>query len=133
MTISYPLCVFIESRGQGKLPAGHPFCHFVKETIQVVMLSHPILHHMARNTLENPDEAAEKQRVKEIIEYLKNTCPTVSGSDSPAIDSTFVDVRAYMGCGKDPKSRKIARKHIYIQKRLIDEWMKVSADTPIFL
>lgn len=128
MTISYPLCVFIESREQGKLPVGHPFCHIVKETVQNVMLFHPILRHMARNTLENPDEAAEKQRVQEIIEYLSNTCPTVSGSDSPAMDSTFVDVRAYTSCGKDPKGRKIARKHIYIQKRLLDEWMKESVD-----
>jgi hypothetical protein len=88
---------------------------------------------MVRNTLENPEEAAEKQRAEEIIQYLKNTCPTVSGSDSPVLDRAFVDVRAYMGCAKDPKSRKIARKHIYIQKRLIDEWMKASTDTPIFL
>ncbi|KAG1857700.1 hypothetical protein DFJ58DRAFT_913424 [Suillus subalutaceus] len=133
MTMPYPLCVFIESREQGKLSAGHPFCHIVRETVQNVVLSHPILHHMARNTLENPDEAAEKQRVEEIIEYLKNTCPTISGSDSPATNSTFVDVRAYTGCGKDMKSRKIARKYIYIQKRLIDEWMKVSANKRIFL
>ncbi|KAG1873786.1 hypothetical protein F4604DRAFT_755330 [Suillus subluteus] len=133
MTISYPLCVFIESREQGNLPAGHPFCHIVKETVQNVVLSHPILHHMARNTLENPGEAAENERAEEIVEYLKNTCPTVSGSDSPAMDSTFVDVRAYTGCGKDPKSKNITRKHIYIQKRLVDEWIKASADTPIFL
>lgn len=25
----------------------------------------------------------------------------------------FVDVRAYTGCTKDPKSRRIARKHLY--------------------
>ncbi|KAG2343857.1 hypothetical protein BDR05DRAFT_962485 [Suillus weaverae] len=125
--------MYLHREAQGKLPAGHPFCHIVKETIQNVVLSHPILRHMARNTLENPDEAAEKQRAQEIIKYLENSCPAVSGSDSPALDSTFVDVRAYTGCGKDPKSRKIARKHIYIQKCLVDEWMEASADTPIFL
>ncbi|KAG2078616.1 hypothetical protein BDR04DRAFT_1138200 [Suillus decipiens] len=136
MTISYPPCVFMESREQEKLSAGHPFCHIVKETIQNIILSNPILHHMARNTLENPNKAAEEQRVQEIIQHMTNTCPTVSGSDSPAIDSTFVDVRAYTGCStKDPKGRKIARKHIYIQKRLVGEWMKASADpgAPIFL
>ncbi|KAG2061598.1 hypothetical protein BDR06DRAFT_947079, partial [Suillus hirtellus] len=60
----------------------------------------------------------------EITQYLQTTCPTVSGSDSPAMISTFVDVRAYSACqgGKDPKSRKLARKHIYIQKRLVDDW-----------
>jgi hypothetical protein len=36
------------------------------------------------------------------------------------------------GCTKDPKSRRITQKYIYIQKRLIDEWMKASADTLIF-
>jgi hypothetical protein len=85
---------------------------------------------MARSTLDTLDEVVEKQRVQEIIQYMQNTCPTFSGSDSPALDSTFVDVRAYSGChgGKDPKSRKIARKHIYIQKCLVDEWVKASAE-----
>ncbi|KAG2342613.1 hypothetical protein BDR05DRAFT_334525 [Suillus weaverae] len=130
MIFSYPLCVFIESREQGRLSLDHPFYRLVEETIQNVVLCPVVLHHMARSTLETLDEVTEKQRVQEIIQYMRNTCPTFSGSDSPAIDSTFVDVRAYSGChgGKDPKSRKIARKHIYIQKRLVDDWVKASTE-----
>lgn len=130
MTISYPLCVFIESREQGRLSHDHPFYRLVEETIQNVIHCPVVLHHMARSTLDTLDEVVEKQRVQEIIQYMQNTCPTFSGSDSPALDSTFVDVRAYSGChgGKDPKSRKIARKHIYIQKCLVDEWVKASAE-----
>ncbi|KAG2061600.1 hypothetical protein BDR06DRAFT_947082 [Suillus hirtellus] len=86
---------------------------------------------MARNTLENPDEVAVKQRAQEIIQYLQNTCPTFYGSDSPVMHSTFVDVRAYSGChgGKGPKD---TRKHVYVQKRLVDNWMKGSAGTRPF-
>ncbi|KAG2116586.1 uncharacterized protein F5147DRAFT_673586 [Suillus discolor] len=113
MTVSYPLCVFLESRDRGKLPAGHPFCHLVRETVHSAILDLPILHHMARNTLENPDEVAVKQRAQEIIQHLQNTPPTFSGSDSPVMHSTFIDVR--------PKD---TRKHIYVQKRLVDNWMK---------
>ncbi|OJA11782.1 hypothetical protein AZE42_07384 [Rhizopogon vesiculosus] len=76
------------------------------------------------NTLQNSDGGAEEQRIQEIINYLQNNCPTFSGSDSPAMDSTFVDMRAYSGCGKDRQSRKTARKHVYIQKCLVDAWMK---------
>ncbi|KAG1789419.1 uncharacterized protein HD556DRAFT_1311382 [Suillus plorans] len=125
MTVSYPLCVFLESRDQGKLPAGHPFCHLVRETVHNATLDLSILHHMARNTLENPDEVAVKQRAQEIIHHLQNTPPTFSGSDSPAMHSTFIDVRAYSGChgGKGPKD---TRKHIYVQKRLVNNWMKES-------
>ncbi|KAG2081186.1 hypothetical protein BD769DRAFT_1551800 [Suillus cothurnatus] len=86
---------------------------------------------MAKSTLKNPDrQVVKEQRVQEIIQYIRNTCPTVSGSDSPVVNSIFVDVRAYSGChsGKDPKSRKIARKHIYIQKRLVDDWVKASTE-----
>ncbi|KAG2365724.1 hypothetical protein BDR07DRAFT_1397991 [Suillus spraguei] len=44
------------------------------------------------------------------------------------MNSTFVDVRAYPTCqgGKDPKSRKLARKHVYIQEHLVDDWVKAS-------
>jgi len=123
MTVSYPLCVFLESRHQRKLPAGHPFCHLVRETVHSAILDLPILHHMAKNTLENPDEVAVKQRAQEITQHLQNTPPTFSGSDSPMMHSAFIDVRAYSGChsGKGPKD---TRKHIYVQKRLVDNWMK---------
>ncbi|KAG2077963.1 hypothetical protein BDR04DRAFT_1064935 [Suillus decipiens] len=130
MTITYMPCVFLESRHQGKLPADHPFYHLVMETIQNSILYLPILHHMARNTLANPDEIAVKQRAEDIIQYLQNTCPAVSGSDSPAMHSTFVDVRAYSGCHSS-KGPKDTRKHIYIQKRLIDNWMKESASATL--
>ncbi|KAG1857699.1 hypothetical protein DFJ58DRAFT_745000 [Suillus subalutaceus] len=130
MTISYPICVFIESREQGRISHDYPFYRLVEETIQNVIHCPVVLRHMARSTLKNPDKVAEKRRVQEIIQYIQNTCPTVSGSDSPAIYSKFVEVRAYSGChsGKDPKSRKIARKHIYLQKRLVDDWVKASTE-----
>ncbi|KAG2365756.1 hypothetical protein BDR07DRAFT_1458961 [Suillus spraguei] len=82
-----------KSRYQGKLPADHPFYHLVRDTIQNAIRYLPILQHMARNTLENPDEIAVRQRAEDIIQYLQNTCPTVSGSDSPAMRSTFVDMK----------------------------------------
>lgn len=52
--------------------------------------------------------------------------PSCITCDSPAMDSTFIDVRAYTACqgGKDPRSRRLAQKHIYIQKRLVDDWVK---------
>jgi hypothetical protein len=75
------------------------------------------------NVTLNSDEVAEDQRVQEVIQYLQNSSPTFSGSESPAMDSTFVDMRAYSGCGNDRTSRKIARKHVFIQKRLVDAWM----------
>jgi hypothetical protein len=82
---------------------------------------------MAKNTLQNePSRDEEEQRVQEIVQYLQMNHPTVSGSDSPAVDSStlpLVETRAYSNCGKDRKSRKLARKHIYIQKSLIDAWM----------
>ncbi|KAG1873790.1 hypothetical protein F4604DRAFT_1925369 [Suillus subluteus] len=86
---------------------------------------------MVMSTLKNPDRVAEKRRVQEIIQYIQNTCPTVSGSDSPAIYSKFIEVHAYSGChsGKDPKSRKISRKHIYIQKCLVNDWVKASTES----
>ena len=133
MTPSYPLCVFLESRRQQKLSVHHPFYCLINETLQnFIRLECPvILQYMARDTLGDEklfDTAVETKRVHDIIHYLRNTCPTVSGSDSPAMESTFVDMRAYSGCGKDPKSRKIVRKHVYIQKRLVDAWMKVYSD-----
>jgi len=53
----------------------------------------------------------------------------ISDSDSPAMDSTLVDMRAYSGCGKDTKNRKFARKHVYIQKRLVDDWIKACSES----
>jgi len=128
--MSYPLCVFLESRKQQKLPVHHPFYRLIEGTLQnFTQHECPVaVQYMARHTLGHEkllfDTAIEKQRVDDIIRYLQNFCPTVSGSDSPAMDSTFVDMRAYSGCGKDPKSREIVRKHVYIQKRLVDAWMK---------
>ncbi|KAG1767340.1 hypothetical protein EV702DRAFT_1050356 [Suillus placidus] len=46
---------------------------------------------MARSTLDILDEVTMKQRVQEIIQYMQNTCPIISGGDSPVMDSTFVD------------------------------------------
>ncbi|KAG2116626.1 uncharacterized protein F5147DRAFT_649088 [Suillus discolor] len=125
MTISYLLCVFLESREE-RLSPEHCFYRIVEETIQNVIHCPTVLHYMVRSTLKNFNEVVEEQRVQDITKYLQTTCPTVSGSDSPAMNSTFVDVRAYSACqgGKDPKSRKLARKHIYIQKRLVDDWVK---------
>lgn len=133
MTTPYPLCVFLESREQGRLTADHPFYGLVEETLQNVIRCPLILHYMAKtlNTTVNGSchiEVADERRIQEITEYLQNDCPTVSGSDSPTMDLTFVDVRAYSGCGSDPKSRKIARKHIYIQKQLVNAWMKAECN-----
>ncbi|KAG2077944.1 hypothetical protein BDR04DRAFT_1113013 [Suillus decipiens] len=61
-----------------------------KETIENVIHCLTILHHMVRDTLENFNEAVEKQRAQEITQYLQNIWPTVSGSDSPSMNSTFV-------------------------------------------
>jgi hypothetical protein len=125
--MSYPLCVFLESREQG-LDTNHPFYRLVEETFRNVIQCPVVMLYMARITLEYSDpsdEVAEKQRVEEIILYLQNVCPTISGSDSPTMDSTFVEMRAYLGCGEDTKRRKVSRKHVYIQKRLVDVWMEI--------
>jgi hypothetical protein len=124
---SYPLCIFLESREQKRLPVHHPFCHLVRDALQDVIRCPLILHYMAKGTFANeshPDEDAEKQRVQEIIQYLQNNSPTVSGSDSPAMDSSLVETRMYSGCGNDhTKNGKIVRQHVYIQKSLVDAWM----------
>jgi len=86
---------------------------------------------MAKNTFQNEphNNGAEERRVQEIIQYLKTNHPTVSVSDTPAMCSSVglpylqVEARAYSGCGKDHQSRKIARKHIYINKNFVDIWM----------
>ncbi|OAX38067.1 hypothetical protein K503DRAFT_186062 [Rhizopogon vinicolor AM-OR11-026] len=117
MAMSYPLCVFLESR-EKRPPVHHPFYRFVAETLQSVIQCPVVMRYLAMNILENSDGVAEEQRVQEIINYLQN------GSDFPAMDSTFVDMRAYLGCGKDRKSKKTARKHVYIQKCLVDVCME---------
>ncbi|OAX38413.1 hypothetical protein K503DRAFT_770535 [Rhizopogon vinicolor AM-OR11-026] len=130
--MSYPLCVFLESREQ-MLPIHHPFYRIVEETLENVIQSSLVLRCMAKHTLvneshtESPNNAAENQMVQQITRYLRNNFPTVSGSNSPAMDSVIVDVRSYSGCGKDPKSRKFTRKHVYIQKHLVDALMKAEA------
>jgi len=85
---------------------------------------------MAKNTFQNEpcNNGAEdsERRVQEIIQYLETNHPTVSASDSPAMCRSRylqVEARAYSGCGKDRQSRKIARKHIYINKKFVDIWM----------
>ena len=81
-------CVFLDSRGQGRLPIHHPFYHVVEQTVQNIVQSLLILHYLAETTLANtpfPDEAAKNQRVQEIIQYLQNNYPTFSGSDSPSL------------------------------------------------
>jgi hypothetical protein len=127
-TMSYPLCVFLDSCKHERLSIDHPFYDFVKETLQHVKKSPLILDYMANDTLQNEpqsDEAAERRRVREIIQFLRTNPPTVSGSDSPTMDSArLVETRAYSGCGGYRKDRKLARKHIYIQKPLVDAWMK---------
>jgi hypothetical protein len=121
------LCVFLDSRARERLLVDHPFRLFVKETHQHVIDSRLILEYMAEATLHNgprSDKVVER-RVQEIIQYLEKYHPTVSGSDSPAMDSvTLVETRAYSGCGGDRLDRKFAREHIYIQKPLVDAWMK---------
>jgi hypothetical protein len=130
--MSHLLCVFLDSRDHEKLPVDHPFYDFVKVTLQHVVESPLVLRYMAQNTLQNeplPDEVMGEQRVQEIIQYLKINCPTVSGSDSATMyPKTLVATRAYLGCGQDPKNRKLARKHVYIQKYLIDGWMELRSD-----
>jgi len=131
---TYPLCVFLESRDQGRLTYDHPFYRLVEEVLQNIIQSPLVMVYMARNTLKYdseqfPNEDAEKQRIQQIIHYLQNICPTVSGSDSPRMDSAFVQTRAYSGCCKNPRRRKAARKHVYIQKRLVDAWMKAYNDS----
>jgi hypothetical protein len=82
---------------------------------------------MAKVTHQNEprhDEVVEKGRIQEIIQYLQTNHPTVSGSDSPSMNLTLVDTRAYSGCGNGRKSRKFARKHVYIQKSLVDTWVR---------
>jgi hypothetical protein len=129
--MSHTLCVFLESREQGKLPTNHPFYCLVEEAFHNIVQCPLIMLYMARNTLKHgpfPNEV-EKQRVKEIMQYLQNVCPTVSGSDSPAMESTFVDIRAYSVCGEDPKIRKVARKHVYIQSHLVIAWMRAHSES----
>ena len=86
---------------------------------------------MAKNNNELiPDEAAEKQKVQDIIQYLRSNCPTVSGSDSPAIGlNVLVNTRTYSFCGKDHRSRKLAQKHVYIHKSLIHDWMEAQSSS----
>jgi hypothetical protein len=84
-TMSYPLCVFLDSRKHGRIPVHHPFYRFVKETLQHVIDSALILRYMAKNQNgSSPSGAEEQRRVQDIIQYLKSNCPTVSGSDSRA-------------------------------------------------
>jgi hypothetical protein len=128
MTMSYPLCVRLDSRDQAGLPVRHPFYYLVQDTLQDIIKCPLILHYMVKNTFPRPtDEVAEEQRVQEIIQYLHNSCPTVSGSDSPTMDSSLVQTRAYSGChgGRDPKSKKVARQHVYLQTCLIDAWLNI--------
>jgi hypothetical protein len=124
--MTYPLCVFLTTHQQGSLPCDHPFYRLIEETLQNVQHCPPVLDYMAQNILANKSYPTKQQ---EIIQYLQNSCPTISVSDSPAMDSTFVDVRAYSGCAKDPKSKKFARKHVYIQKRLYDALMEARAES----
>ena len=124
-----PLCVFLNSGDQGGLPSNHPFYRLVEETIQNVVQCPLVMLYMARNTLNhNPfsDAVPKKQRVMDIAQYLQNVCPTISGSNSPTMESTFVEMRAYSSCasGEGRMKRKAAPKHVYIQQRLADAWMQ---------
>jgi len=123
MLMPYPLCVFLESREQGKLSTCHPFYIVTQDALRDIIKCSLILDYMAKTTLAHADEDAVKQRVQEIIQYLQNHAPTVSGSDSPAMDSSFTEMRMYSGCGKNLMNRRIARQHVYIQKYLIDAWL----------
>jgi hypothetical protein len=96
--MSYPLCVFLDSREQSPA-ADHPFYRLVEGTLQSVIQCPVIMRYLAMNVTLNFDEVAEDQKVQEVIQYLQNSGPTFSGSESPAMDSTFVDMRAYSGCG----------------------------------
>jgi hypothetical protein len=113
------LCVFLESREQGRLNAHHPFYRLIEDAIQDAILCPLVLHYMARTAfgLGNApyiDEVVEKQRVQEIIQYLQNSCPIFSGSDSPALNSTFVDVRASPRLRQRPtKQEGRSEVHVY--------------------
>jgi hypothetical protein len=125
--MSFPLCVFLDSLDQGRLPLDHPFYRLVDKTRQHIIESPLVLGYMAKVTLQNEprhDEVVEKGRIQEIIQYLQTNHPTVSGSDSPSMNLTLVDTRAYSGCGNGRKSRKFARKHVYIQKSLVNTWVR---------
>ncbi|OJA11855.1 hypothetical protein AZE42_08030 [Rhizopogon vesiculosus] len=129
MAKSYQLYVFLESRDQARLPVYHPFYQLVHNVLTDLIQYYPLVNsYMVKTTLANEpcrDKVAEKQRANDIIRYLKDNCPIVSGSDSPAMDSSLVETRAYFGCGKDSKSRKAGRQHIYIQKCLVDAWLNI--------
>lgn len=73
-----------------------------------------------QRTLHNPDGVVSNQRIQEIVQYLQNNCPTISGTNSPTMDSIFADVRVHLGCGSNPESRRFTRKHVYIHKQLVD-------------
>ncbi|OJA11854.1 hypothetical protein AZE42_08031 [Rhizopogon vesiculosus] len=126
MTTSYKIYVFLESRDQGSLPVDHSFYQLVHNALKDVIQYPLVISYMAKTTLANElchDKVAEKQRADDIIRYLQDNCPIVSGSDSPAMDSSLVETRTYFGCGKDSQSRKTGRQHIYIQKCLVDAWL----------
>lgn len=123
--MSYPpLCVFLESFEQGRLSVDHPFYILVREVLQDIIECPLIMDYMAKTTLACPNNDTEKQRVQEIIQYLRTNSPTISGSNSPVMDLSFVEIRMYSGCGKTPnlKNRKTGRQHIYIQRCLIHAW-----------
>jgi len=132
------ISVFLDSRKHGRLPCTHPFHIFIIKNLLHVVKSPLVLQYMARSTF--PDKSlgtygdiAEERRVLQIREYLMKNHPTVSGSDSPAMGSSVsqyaqVDTRAYSGCGNSRRSRKVARKHIYIKKSLVDAWMDAYGD-----
>jgi hypothetical protein len=131
-TMSFPLCVFLDSLDQGRLPLNHPFYRLVDETRQHIIESPLVLGYIAKVTLQNElrhDEVVEKRRIQEIIQYLQINHPTVSSSDSPSMNFILVDTRAYSGCSKGRKSRKLARKHVYIQKSLVNNWIGVRTET----
>jgi hypothetical protein len=125
-TMSYPICVFLDSCAQVRLSVDHPFYYLVYETFDYFMGSPFLLRDAAGYSFQDPqyNEAAKKERAEEIKKYMRTNSPTVSGSDSPALKLTaLVKTRAYSGCGKDRKNKKPARKHVYIQKSLVDAWM----------
>jgi hypothetical protein len=119
--MSYPICVFLDSCAQVRLSVDHPFYYLVYETFDYFMGSPFLLRDAAGYSFQDPqyNEAAKKERAEEIKKYMRTNSPTVSGSDLTAL----VKTRAYSGCGKDRKNKKPARKHVYIQKSLVDAWM----------
>jgi len=124
------ICVFLDSHKHGRLPFTHPFHIFIMKNLLHVLDSPLVLQYMMRSTLPDklPSAYAEEIRVLQIENYLMTNHPTVSGSDSPAMGSSLsqyaqVDTHAYSGCGNNRRSRKVARKHIYIKKSLVDAWM----------